>query len=151
MCSCVSLIPENRMIDSANALKIEELLETKSMYDISKELSIPYKKIYHFCSKNNLNVKVKTKPGRKSKMKRHFDQILEDYVNGMSQASIAKKIGISRDAVNKIIKLSATETRSQSESAKMRESHKTEEERDSQTIGARAVRHAMSILAKFTW
>lgn len=128
--------------------KISQMIQTKTLKQTALHLCVPYYVLYNFCKKNNLKSSV-TKRGRENKTEKYIDDVVKYYLEGMSQAEIAKKIGVCQKTVHDLIKKSAFHLRTRSEAAKQREAQKSLTDRQKQAAAANAVRHAMSIVNFF--
>ncbi len=128
---------------------VKKLLQTKTLKQSALHLSVTYHSLYTFCKKNGLKSSVESKRGKKNETDKYIDDVVKHYFEGMSQAQIARKLGICQMTVHNILKKASRHLRTRSEAARLRDSKKDEDFIKRQGAAANAVRHAMGILNMF--
>lgn len=129
--------------------QVKDILKTKTLKQAALHLSVTYHALYTFCKKNNLKSQVVCKRGKKNESEKYIDDVIKCYLEGMSQAQIAQKLGVSQPTVAALIKKGAHHLRTRSEAARLRDSQKDADQLKQQAAAANAVRHAMGILNLF--
>lgn len=139
------------MAKKIDLILVVENLKSKTIKQAAVHLGIPYNTLYYFCQKNHLKSSIPSKGGRQATTDQYVDDVVKDYLAGMSQSQIAKKYGIAQGTVHKIIKATAHHMRTRSEAARLREAEKGVDEQKRQAAAANAVRHALAIIGRFSW
>lgn len=134
-----------------NIEEVKDLLKVKTVKQAALHLKVPYNSLYNFCKKNALKSAVPSKAGRKSEIDQHLDEIIKLYAEGKSQAQIASRLGVCQVTIHNVLKKVSHRIRTQSEAARLRDSHHTEEELKHRAAMANAVRHAMGIVGIFNF
>lgn len=129
--------------------EIAKMLETKSVKQVAAELGVRYENFYYYCQSRSLNTSPK---GKELKKKMDIDEMkmLELYAEGETLESIAKIFGVSKTTISKRMKLKAVKIRTSREAALLRGKQLTPIERKEIALAAQAVKHAKSIMEKFS-
>ena len=130
--------------------KLNELLKVKTIKQAAVHLSLPYHVVYSFCKKKGYKSLVK-KHGPENKTEQYIDEVVNCYLDGMSQADIAEKLGLSRRTIAVLVKKGAHHMRTRSEAAKLRDAKLSPDQLKERARAANAVRHAMGIIKTFSF
>jgi transposase len=130
-------------------IQLVKILKSKTIKEAAVHLGVSYGSLYYFCKKNSLKSSMPSKGGRPSTTEQYVEEVVNDYLAGMSQQQIAKKFGIAKGTVQRIVKLAAHHMRTRSEAARLRDARKTDDELKQQAAAANAVRMAMGIINRF--
>jgi len=124
---------------------IIEMLKTKSVSQIAKELGINFPTLYSYCQVRNINT---SRIGKKIKKEKPLDEdkMVDMYLDGKTFTEIAEIFEVGRTTVQRRIKRKIKNIRNQSDNIKNALSDLSEEEKKIRTKKASAVRKAKALL-----
>jgi transposase len=124
---------------------IIEMLKTKSVSQIAKELGINFSTLYSYCQARNINT---SRIGKKIKKEKPLDEdkMVGMYLDGKTFTEIAEIFEVGRTTAQRRIKRKIKNIRNQSDNIKNALSDLSEEEKKIRTKKASAVRKAKALL-----
>ena len=92
-----------------------------------------------------------SKVKRKSKVAKYTEEIVKLYLEGETLTQLGVKFNVSRHTITSVVRRGTANIRSKAESALLRHEKSTVEQRKNQTLIARKIKQAMSVIDMLSW